>query len=90
MPSQVGIVRAEEVREVAKKIIDAQADDNGNITAVRFRGNVTFTPLETALRMAESGQIGNAHVSHTGQGRAYLRTNPDDKEGNNLDYLAGD
>ena len=75
---------------MSKKIVDAQADSDGDITAVRFQGNATFTPLDTAIRMAERGQIENAHVSHTGEGRAYLRTNPDGRERNNLDHMAGD
>ena len=75
---------------MGKRIVDAHADNDGDITAVRFEGNITFTPLETAIRMAENGQIENVHVAHTGEGRAYLRTNPNGKEKDNLDYLAGD
>lgn len=75
---------------MGKRIVDARADNDGDITAVRFDGNTTFTPLETAIRMAERGQIEDAHVSHTGEGRPYLRTNPNGKEKDNLDYLAGD
>lgn len=75
---------------MSKKIVDAKADSDGDITTVRFQGNATFTPLDTAIRMAERGQIENVHVSHTGEGRAYLRTNPDGRERNNLDHMAGD
>ena len=73
-----------------KKIVDAKAESDGDITAVLFEGNRNFTPLETAIRMAERGEIENAHVSHTGEGRPYLRTNPDGEKGNNLDHMAGD
>ena len=79
-----------EVLKMPKKVVDAQADSDGDITAIRLEGNTTFTPLDTAIRMAERGQIENAHVAHTGAGRAYLRTNPNGKEKDNLDYLAGD
>ena len=75
---------------MSKKIVDARSDGDGDITDVLFQGNATFTPLDTAIRMAERGQIENAHVSHTGEGRPYLRTNPDGRERNNLDYMAGD
>ena len=75
---------------MSKKIVDTKANRDGDITAVLFQGNVTFTPLPTAIRMAERGQIENAHVSHTGEGRPYLRANPDGRERNNLDYMAGD
>lgn len=73
-----------------KKIVDAKADGAGNITNVRFARNSTFTPVDTAIRMADRGQITNAHVVRPQSGDAYLRSNPDDKEKNNLDYLAGD
>ena len=73
-----------------KKIVDAKMDSDGDITAVLFDRNITFTPLETAIRMADKGQIENTHVSHTGAGRPYLRTNPNGKEQDNLDYMAGD
>ena len=73
-----------------KKIVDAKMDYDGDITAVRFEGNLGFTPLDTAIRMADKGQIENAHVSHTGDGRPYLRTNPNGEEQDNLDFMAGD
>lgn len=73
-----------------KKIVDAKADQKGNITAVRFEGNSTFTPQETAVRMAQQGKIANAHAVQPKAGKAHLRTNPDDKRGNNLDDMAGD
>ncbi len=73
-----------------REIVNAKADSDGDITAVLFEGNRNFTPLDTAIRMAERGQIENAHVSHTGEGRPYLRTNPDGRERNNLDYMADD
>ena len=73
-----------------KRIVNAKADSDGDITAVLFEGNRSFTPLETAIRIAGRGEIENAHVAHTGKGRPYLRTNPDGEEGNNLDSMAGD
>ena len=73
-----------------KTIVDAKADSNGNITGVRFEGNSSFTPLETAIRMADRGDVANAHAVHPSAGNSYLRSNPDGKVGNNLDHLAGD
>ncbi len=73
-----------------KKVVDASADSDGDITAVRLEGNTTFTSLETAIRMADNGQIENVHVVRPTGGRPYLRTNPNGKERDNLDYLAGD
>jgi hypothetical protein len=73
-----------------KKVVDAKSDSKGRTTAVRLQGNTTFTPIETAKRMAERGQISNAHVVHPKRGDSYLRTNPDSREGNNLDQMSGD
>lgn len=75
-----------------KQIIDAKADKDGDIIAVKFKGNSSFTSSDTAISMAKKGQIDNAHVSHTGRGddKEYLRTDPDGKKGNNLDTMAGD
>ncbi|MCX8905891.1 DUF3892 domain-containing protein [Vibrio parahaemolyticus] len=47
---------------MTKKIIDAKQDSKGNITQVRFEGNSGFTSLDTAMRMADRGQIENAHT----------------------------
>ncbi|MCG8667787.1 MAG: DUF3892 domain-containing protein [Pseudomonadales bacterium] len=71
-----------------KRIVDAQADESGNITGVRFRGSTRFTSVEIAIRQAERGEIENAHAVTRRDGSKYLRSNPDDKEGNNLDELA--
>jgi hypothetical protein len=73
-----------------KKIIDAKADSKGNITDVRFGGNATFTPVETAIRMAKRGEVVNAHAVRKPDGDYYLRSNPDERTGNNLDALAAD
>jgi Protein of unknown function (DUF3892) len=75
--------------ETGKKVVDAKADEKGNITAVLLKGNSTFTPIATAVDMARKGKIENARaVKH--EGGDYLRTNPDGKVGNNLDEMAGD
>lgn len=75
---------------MSKKVIDAIADKDGDIAAVLFQGNASFTPLRQAIIMADRGEIGNAHAVHPKHGNPYLRSNPDSKKGNNLDELAGD
>ena len=75
---------------MAKKIVDARADEKGNIQSVRFEGNSGFTLLKAAVRMADRGEIENAHAVHPKDGQSYLRTNPDSSQGNNLDEMAGD
>lgn len=47
--------------DVGKKVVDAKQDSKGNITAVRLSGNSSFTPVQTAMNMADRGQIDNAH-----------------------------
>lgn len=73
-----------------KKVVDAKADSKGNISAVQLQGNSGFTPIETAIRMAQRGQLTNAHAVQHPKGGHYLRSNPDGEIGNNLDALAGD
>lgn len=73
-----------------KKIIDAVNDARGNVKAVLFEGNTTFTPKEAAIRMAERGQIANAHVVRRENAAPHLRTNPDGQKRNNLDDMAED
>jgi len=76
---------------MGKKVVDAKQDSKGNITAVKFKGNSTYTPVETAMDMADRGQIDNAHAVHPSNGtKDYLRTNPDNESGNNLDEMAKD
>ena len=75
-----------------RRVVDARADSDGGITHVRIEGNSNFTPVKRAIEMADRGELSNAHtVRPKTPGRsAYLRTNPDNKKGNNLDDLAGD
>ena len=73
-----------------KKIIDAKADEDGDITHVKFQGNANFTSVEKAIPMARRHEIENVHVSKTGAGKEYLRTNPNKNEQDNLDTMAGD
>ena len=75
---------------MGKKIVDAEKDSRGNISAVRFQGNSTSTPVETAIKMADKGQIDNAHAVHPKNGKSYLRSNQNSRATDNLDSLAGD
>jgi len=73
-----------------KKIVDARADDDGDITAVRFDGNTNFTSVERAIPIADRDGIENAHVVRRRGAKTHLRTNPDGSHKNNLDDMAGD
>ena len=75
---------------MARKIVDARADSKGNITHVRIEGNQRFTGLDTAIGMADRGEFSNAHSVNRAGAKPHLRTNPDGKDKNNLDYFAGD
>lgn len=75
---------------MAKKVVDATSDSKGRTTSVRLSGNKTDTPIDRAIRMAERGEIKNAHAVRPQCGKPYLRTNPDGKSKNNIDNLSGD
>ncbi len=71
-------------------ITDARADAEGDITHVRLDGNTRFTSVEIVIPMADRDEIENAHVVRRHNAKTHLRTNPDGKKRNNLDYWAGD
>lgn len=73
-----------------KRIIDARADSEGDITHVRFKGNSRFTSVDTAYKMAKRGDIENAHAVDREGAKPHIRTNPDHRKANNLDDMAGD
>ena len=73
-----------------KRIVDARADSEGDITHVKFKGNSRFTSVEQAIPMADRGEIENTHVVRARDKKTHLRTNPDSKQSNNLDDMAGD
>jgi len=57
---------------------------------MKLSGNKSYTPVETAIKMAARGQIKGAHVVRPKCAKPYLRTNPDGRVGNNIDTLSGD
>ena len=73
-----------------RKIIDARADKDGDISHVKLDGNTRFTPVSLAIPMADRGEIKNTHVVRAPDKKVYLRTNPDGAKRNNLDEMAGD
>jgi hypothetical protein len=75
---------------MGKKIVGAKSDSKGKTTSVLLEGNSTFTPIQTAVRMAEKGQIEGAHAVHPQTRDPYIRSNPDNSTNNNIDNLCGD
>tara|TARA_R110002074_G_C12200852_1_gene635247 strand:+ start:160 stop:393 length:234 start_codon:yes stop_codon:yes gene_type:complete len=73
-----------------KKVVDARADEEGDITHVRLEGNQRFTSVGKAMEMADRGDLENAHSVRRSNAKPHLRTNPDAKKSNNLDDMAGD
>lgn len=75
---------------MTKRIVDARNASDGTVSHVRLSGNSSWTSVDTAMRMADRGQIDNAHTVNRSNAKPHLRTNPDGRERNNLDYLAED
>jgi hypothetical protein len=75
---------------MVKKVKDAGLGPDGTISSVTLAGNKNPTPIETAIRMAERGQLEGVHVVTKRDGSKYLRGNPDKTEKNNLLELAKD
>lgn len=73
-----------------RRIVDAVSGKNGATVKVKLSGNTGYTPADTAVRMAERGQIAGAHAVHSQGGSPYLRSNPDGRAGNNIDRMCGD
>ncbi len=73
-----------------RKVVDARADSKGNITHVKIEGNQRFTDLDTAMRMADRGDLSNAHSVNRAGAKPHLRTNPNGRTSDNLDDMAGD
>lgn len=73
-----------------RKVVGARADNEGDITHVLLEGNQRHTPVETAMGMADRGELSNAHSVRRNNAKPHLRTNPNDRTGDNLDHMAGD
>ena len=70
-----------------RKIVDVRNDSSGNVAAVKLAGNTTFTSIEIVVGMAERRLVDAVPV-RTKNGKPHLRSRPDGKKENNLDYLA--
>ena len=73
-----------------RKIIDAKADADGDISHVLFEGNQRFTSVGRAIPIADRGEIENTHVVRARDKKTHLRTNPNSLSSDNLDDMAGD
>ena len=72
-----------------RKIIDAKADSDGNISAVKLAGNSTFTSIDIAKRMTRNGQVDAVYVTAASKTKDHLRQPRNKSQRDNLDYMAG-
>lgn len=75
---------------MTRKVIDARNASDGTVSHVLLEGNTNFTPVDTAMRMADRGELENVHVVRRENAKPHLRTNPDGQAANNLDTMAED
>lgn len=81
-------VRSAQSKQSQKKVVDAKGNEEGDITHVKIEGNQSWTPVQTAINMADQGRLENVHSVEKAGGVKYLRSNPDDRIKNNLDEMA--
>lgn len=67
-------------------IVHTKLDSKGRIFSVLFAGNIHYTDIETAKRMAVRDQIENVHIVN-GKTGPFIRSNPNKDEGDNLSEM---
>lgn len=73
-----------------RKVVDARNAPDGTISHVLIEGNRNYTPVSTAIGMADRGALSNVHSVRREGAKAHLRSNPDGRQRNNLDFMAED
>lgn len=68
------------------KIMKVRQDENREITDIMLDDGRSLT-LEEAVQEAQEGKIEGVNVAVSKSGKRYLRANPDNNVGNNLDNL---
>jgi len=68
------------------KITNVRKNTDGDITAVKLDNNQEVN-IQEAISMTEQGQIEGVNVSRAKNGRAYLRSNPNGMQQDNLDQM---
>lgn len=72
---------------MANRIKETIKNSSGEITHYILNNGETLSKAEGVDR-AKSGQIDGVIIAHSRKGEEYLRTKPDDTEGNNLSSLS--
>ena len=68
------------------RIMKVRQDENREITDIMLDDGRALT-LEEAVQEAQEGKIEGVNVAVSKSGKRYLRANPDNNVGNNLDNL---
>lgn len=72
--------------ESKSKIIKVKKNNEGDITDVMLENGNVYS-INEAIMMTKDGLIEGVNVGKTRNGREYLRSNPNDSEGDNLDSI---
>lgn len=68
------------------KIIKVKKNQDGDITDVMLENGNVYS-IDEAIMMTRDGLIEGVNVGKARNGREYLRSNPNDIEGDNLDSI---
>jgi hypothetical protein len=68
------------------KILKVKKNPDGDITDVMLENGNVYS-VDEAIMMARDGLIEGVNVGKARNGREYLRSNPNDNEGDNLDNM---
>jgi hypothetical protein len=72
--------------ENKSKIIKVKKNQDGDITDVMLENGNVYS-INEAIMMTRDGLIEGVNVGKARNGREYLRSNPNDSEGDNLDSI---
>ncbi|HYF83334.1 MAG TPA: DUF3892 domain-containing protein [Clostridia bacterium] len=68
------------------RIIKVKKNPDGDITDVMLQNGNVYS-INEALTMAKDGLISGVNAAHAKNGREYLRSSPNDIQGDNLDSI---
>ena len=68
------------------RIVKVRKNQDGDITDVMLQNGNVYS-IDEAVTMARDGLLSGVNAVHAKNGREYLRSNPNDTEGDNLDNM---
>ena len=72
---------------MSNKIVETIKDSSGEIMQYVLENGQTVEKAQ-GVEMAKNGQIDGVIIAHSRKGEEYLRTKPDETEGNNLSSMS--